>query len=382
MVGILALMLLVPAVAMSQAAPQQQTEEYQIGPRDVVVVAVIRHPEFSGEFLVTPSGIVDFPGVGPTTVTGLSTAQLQKALTEKLKSRLKNPEVSVTLKTAIAQQVMIGGPVRNPGAVDARKGWKLSQYINAVGGLSPPLQASDCRIALTRMNGDQQMIDMQEMMRGTQDPVVLAGDTISVVPAELITVYVAGQVNNPGMFQMRNDKVGLLQAITLAGGVKDTAMLSKARVVRPTGDEVPIDLSGSFLKGEPLPKSAPSLQNGDLVLIPESQSRFVVLGYVNRPGFFPLPEGRSLTLSEAIATAQGQNVRGRLSRVALVRIEGGKEKRTVYDLGRFMNQGDFSQNPLLQSGDVIYVPETDKFDISGLAPGISMAALLFRIFGK
>jgi hypothetical protein len=54
----------------------------------------------------------------------------------------------------------------------------------------------------------------------------------------------------------------------------------------------------------------------------------------------------------------------------------------VYDYGKFTNQGDFSQNPVIHSGDVVYVPETDKFELSTIAPGISIAAALFRIFGR
>jgi polysaccharide export outer membrane protein len=60
------------------------------------------------------------------------------------------------------------------------------------------------------------------------------GDTIFVVRAE--TIYVLGQVRNPGAYAIQKNTT-LLQALSLAGGVTETGAMSRARVVRVVNNE-------------------------------------------------------------------------------------------------------------------------------------------------
>src|SRR5579862_411612 len=66
----------VPTPASPQA-PQGVTQDpgYQLGPEDTVTVAVNKHLDFSGDFLIPPDGIVDFPGVGKVHVPGMTLSQ-------------------------------------------------------------------------------------------------------------------------------------------------------------------------------------------------------------------------------------------------------------------------------------------------------------------
>src|SRR5213075_1444428 len=73
---------------------------------------------------------------------------------------------------------------------------------------------------------------------------VFPGDTIVVSKAGV--VYVAGDVVRPGGFAIdKNDNLTVLQAIALAEGVKFTASLGKAMVIRKgvSGrEEIPLNL--------------------------------------------------------------------------------------------------------------------------------------------
>jgi len=76
--------------------------------------------------------------------------------------------------------------------------------------------------------------------------------------------------------------------------------------------------------------------------VPESSAKFAVLGWVNMPGFFPLPDGQHVTLSSAVSMAKGMdNRRAGISQVAVLRTVNGKQERMVFNLNKFSKRGDY-----------------------------------------
>lgn len=90
--------------------------------------------------------------------------------------------------------------------------------------------------------------------------------------------------------------------------------------------------------------------------------KIIVLGEVNRPGFFQ-PEISMSTL-EVISRAGGFTRDSKQNSVLLIR--GGMEDPELrkLDLEKALKAGDLSDNVLLQSGDIIYVPNTFISDVS------------------
>ncbi len=87
----------------------------------------------------------------------------------------------------------------------------------------------------------------------------------------------------------------------------------------------------------------------------ESQ-KIIVLGEVKNPGFFQAET--SMTILDAISQAGGVTFYGKQKSVLVIR--GGMKKPELMrvDLEKALEKGDFTQNILLQGGDVIYVPRT------------------------
>jgi polysaccharide export outer membrane protein len=82
---------------------------------------------------------------------------------------------------------------------------------------------------------------------------------------------------------------------------------------------------------------------------------FTVMGAVNKPGGFFLPEGKPLTLLEAIGRAGGYNKVAKPSKVLVKRAGGGKP--ITLDAKKIANEGE--ANPfIVQPGDVIDVQES------------------------
>ncbi len=83
----------------------------------------------------------------------------------------------------------------------------------------------------------------------------------------------------------------------------------------------------------------------------ESQS-VSVLGDVSKPGKYVLEQ--SMKLSEVLALAGGTNGNG--SEIVTIIKEGsGKDVKSEYDLRNLFNDGDQTSNPIVTSGDIIYV---------------------------
>ncbi|MBS1834562.1 MAG: polysaccharide biosynthesis/export family protein, partial [Acidobacteria bacterium] len=72
--------------------------DYTLGPDDQILVRVPQVPELNDRpFRIGPDGYVELPIVGRTQVGGLTIQAFEKALLEKLKEFVRDPQVFVTL---------------------------------------------------------------------------------------------------------------------------------------------------------------------------------------------------------------------------------------------------------------------------------------------
>src|SRR4029078_741623 len=104
----------------------------------------------------------------------------------------------------------------------------------------------------------------QKLTRYISDPVV----TVSIQEIKGNKVYVIGQVNKPGDFIM-NPSVGVMQALSMAGGTTPFAALGDIVVLRrtPTGKQSIPFRYNDVVKGRRLDPHI-DLQAGDVVVVP------------------------------------------------------------------------------------------------------------------
>ena len=356
--------------------------DYRVGGEDTITVFVARHPEFSGDFLVPSDGIVSFPAVGTTLVSGKTLDEISKYVASHLKYRLNDPEVSVTLRTARMQRVYVLGVVATPGLYDLKPGWRITEAIAAAGGLAKDYEPNDCKVSVLRfLNGKRQDVQMQDVMRGTVEVnlSIESGDVVTVESEETLPVYVMGKVKEPGMYRVRKNSAGVIEALSLAGGTLESSALDRVTVTRLDNSTDTVNLIPGVLNGKQ--GSNVRLHAGDLIMVPEDLSKIAVLGYVNKPGFYPMRNGEKLLLSDALGLANGsENKRGEISSVAIIRTENGKQTRMICDLHKFLKLGDTKQNPEIKAGDVIYVPQTKKPDWDFVARSLSTIGILINPF--
>jgi polysaccharide export outer membrane protein len=325
---------------------------YRLGPDDVFDVAVLRHPEYSGEYIVPVDGVVEVIAIGKVQVTGRSLSELSTIITNGLKKRLKEPEAFVYLKLGRSRKVYVVGDVTMPGGYESLPTWHIVEAIAAAGGASDKIDLPDITVTLFHKGGSfHQDVPLSKVLAGdpTANLPIEPGDVVNVQTLVNVRVYVTGQVKTPGEYNLHQKLSGVLAAIADAGGLTDQASSSKIQILHLDGTEETVDLSPILVNGAPTP--TPNLLDGDLVVVPTLTNRVVILGLVKAPGVYPLPDGHQYTLTEVIGMALGHDTkRARLGKVGLIRIVDGKSRKMVINVARFIQKGDPADNPLILPG--------------------------------
>ena len=82
------ILLIIGLCALASNVLAQVPPPYRLAPEDVLVITVLKHPEFSGQLLVPPDGQLNVPGVGAVNVIGKTVEELTQYLTRALQSRI------------------------------------------------------------------------------------------------------------------------------------------------------------------------------------------------------------------------------------------------------------------------------------------------------
>jgi polysaccharide export outer membrane protein len=174
---------------------------------------------------------------------------------------------------------------------------------------------------------------------------------VSLGSVRSIGVFVAGEVERPGSYQLTALST-VLDILNLAGGIKKTGSLRRISVQRGTQVEW-IDLYDVIYGLGAIPDL--SLRDGAVVRVPYLGETIAVGGDVKRPGIFELPEGeRVLPFDEAVRLAGG-----------LVRPRGNVyAARAIQSSGRDLvtDYGDDDQFDV-SSGDLVLVRRAEGQDI-------------------
>ena len=350
----LALTWLLFFVAIAVSCQSALAQNYRLGPRDVLSVTVLRHPELSaGKIEVDPGGRIYLPLVGSVVAAGKTTGELTAIVRQGLTRQLNDPTVTVTLLQSRPRQISVSGAVKTPGLFEIGPNWRISEAIAAAGGLttSPETAAA----TFSRAGSPAVPLNLTDVLRNSnssENRLLRAGDNLRIVE-NTVPIRVAGQVVAPGAIEAPRG-ASISDAIALAGGFAPGASRA-VTVTRKNGATGVLNLA-------PGNKNESRVQPGDLIVVAASNARIAILGAVAKPGYFPLDDAKPLQLAQALAEAGGAAPRAALTRATLTRRGGQIVPLDLYSLTVL---GDESQNLRLQSGDIVTIPEARGVTIFG-----------------
>ena len=249
--------------------------EYVIGPRDLLEIKVFELPEFDHTVRVSEDGTITLPLLGTIKVGGLTKDKIEKKLSEQLDKYVKNAQVSVFIKEYQSSRVAIIGAVEKPGMYELVGRQTLLQMISQAGGFKENA-ANEIYVLREGQDGNTASlaIDLEDLLLNGNQKLnipIYPNDVINVPVDRLITVFVFGEVRNPGAIQVKmSQKVTLLQAIAQAGGLSENASKRGVIVKRKdkSGKELNIQVNlNDIIKGK---KKDIPLKEGDVVIVKES----------------------------------------------------------------------------------------------------------------
>jgi polysaccharide export outer membrane protein len=168
----------------AQAEVAADSDQYVIGPEDVLYIHVWREDALSRTVPVRVDGNISLPLVHEVKAQGLSPLKLKENLTERFKEFIENPNVSVTVMEANSFKVYVSGQVKTPGVYRLRSETTLLQIIPVAGGFAE--WANQKKILIIRKeNGKEKRITVnyKKILKGDSPDsniVLKAGDTIIV----------------------------------------------------------------------------------------------------------------------------------------------------------------------------------------------------------
>lgn len=154
-----------------------------IGPLDTIQVDVFNIADLSREMQVDASGRISMPLAGTIDARGKTAGELATAVEAALRKRyVRNPEVTVNIKSSVSQVVTINGQVIEPGLYPVTNQMTLMRAIASAKGLSE-FASQDDVVILRTVNGRKMagLYNVEAIQRGIyDDPAVYANDVIVV----------------------------------------------------------------------------------------------------------------------------------------------------------------------------------------------------------
>lgn len=154
-----------------------------IGPLDTIQVDVFNVPELSREMQVDASGRIAMPLVGTVDARGRTAGELARTIETALRGRyVRQPEVTVNIKSSVSQVVTIDGQVVEPGLYPVTNQMTLLRAIASAKGFSEFARQEDVVILRTvdgrKMAG---LYNIAAIRRGAyDDPPIYANDVVVV----------------------------------------------------------------------------------------------------------------------------------------------------------------------------------------------------------
>jgi polysaccharide export outer membrane protein len=266
--------------------------QYKIGPEDVLEISLWEGIEEKKYIVqVRPDGMISFTFFQDLYVSGLTVSELDDLLTRRFSRYIRQPQVAVRVKEYNSKFVSLlgaiettSGTISGPDTVRGSRTGPGNYYLTgrtnvlqALARAGGPTEKANLReITVRRRTGQATMVNLNKTITQgdlSQNVVLDSEDTV-VVPViaedKKNRVFVFGEVNNPGVIPTRGE-LTVVEALALAGGFKQRAVLGDAKILRgdmTRPEVIACDIDRILNKGDM--SQNVKLRNGDMLYLPKN----------------------------------------------------------------------------------------------------------------
>lgn len=224
------------------------TENYRIGPGDVIDVIVSKNVDLSrtGVRVDNGGGIQLAMMDAGLMAACLTEKELAEAIKERYRKFLVEPYVLVSVREFNSSSVAVIGAVNVPGRFQFQRSLQLVELLTFVNGTSTAAgetaeiirdsrrpRCDGTRFVQPESGGEDLItVDLTQAFGGNgANPVILAGDIVRIPAADLRNAYIQGNVRSSIAINLK-EPTTLTQAIAMAGGPTPGAQLDKVKIRR------------------------------------------------------------------------------------------------------------------------------------------------------
>jgi len=181
----------IPKANEPTAAPEPKIpREYLIQPSDQLDIKFFYNAELNETVTVRPDGNISLQLIDEVLAAGRSPSQLDEILTKAYARELKEPKITVIVRSFTGRQIFVGGEVNTQGVVEFTKGMTPLQAVINAGGLKETAKPEET-IVIRKGEGNRPIpirIDLENAFYGksSEAPFQLQSFDIVYVPKSTI----------------------------------------------------------------------------------------------------------------------------------------------------------------------------------------------------
>lgn len=394
------------SILISSSLANDVSEEYTIGATDVLKISVWGQEELSGEIPVRPDGKITLPLLGDIQAAGLTPMELSDEISKKLEPYIKTgSQVSVTVLEFNSRKVSILGQVSKPGKYSFAVIPSIMEILTEAGGPLPTADLTAVKVIPQEEDKRVMTVNLDAVLKGediSSLPKLHSGDSIYVPPKSepvdktssqesessdtevkktevkqtkesttedsqaTIKIDVLGQVPRPGQLEFKH-KPTIVEALTRAGGVNDSFLLSRVRLIRgdvTKGGMILVDVAKFLETGDY--SLLPDLYSGDTIYVPQvnpmdkmEELGFSISGRVTNPGSYTI--SRPIGLLVALGMAGGLQPDADTEKIKITRETPDTFESKVVDISSLLQKEEPAKSTIvIRPGDTIFVPQKES----------------------
>ena len=190
--------------ALMEPPPAEASSTYKLQVGDELHIRFTYQPEMNEEVPVRPDGRISLATTGEIVVTGMTPGELEALITEKSKTKLRDPEVHVIITKVGEQRVYVGGEVARPGYVMLQSNMTPVQAVMQSGGFRITAKPESTLLLSPHRDGEftAARLNLKQVVEeGVPERVRLAAGDVVYVPSswigdanQVVDLYVRGLI--------------------------------------------------------------------------------------------------------------------------------------------------------------------------------------------
>lgn len=247
---------------------------YRMNAGDEIEIRVYGHEDLGILTRIGPDGTIGFAFMGQIRLSGLTISEGAETIRAGLEPYVKNPVVSITLKTIESENVTIAGACAKPGVYGISNTTRLADLYAMAGSSASRLfngvvvDIADLDNSMIVRNGEILPVDFQKAIKGADqlnNVRLRRGDYVFIAQSMESSVTICGEVRNPQK-RLYEHGMGLIETLTAAGWMLEVhwknVIIIRDGLSHPKMYKVDVD---GILAGK---RRNVSLKAGDIIYVP------------------------------------------------------------------------------------------------------------------